>query len=65
MEVASTGTNADNYWYVEAAIPFASIGATTGTHVYVTYSGPTQTIHSKMRRSQTFPGHIEDEFLYE
>jgi hypothetical protein len=40
LEAKATGTNADNYWYVEAAIPFAGISATTGTHVYVTYSGP-------------------------
>jgi len=42
LEVKSTGTDNDNFWYVEAAIPFAGIGATTGTHVYVTYSGPTE-----------------------
>ena len=37
----AAATSSDSYFYVEAAIPFAKIGATTGTHVFVTYSGPT------------------------
>ena len=39
LNVKSSET--DNSWYVEAAIPFTSIGATTGTHVYIAISTPT------------------------
>ncbi|HBL84542.1 MAG: hypothetical protein A2Y17_00935 [Clostridiales bacterium GWF2_38_85] len=38
--LTAISTKGDGYWYIEMAIPFAEIGATTSAHFYTTVSSP-------------------------